>query len=298
MKKSYFLSLMVSAAMLAMMGCEKEEYTFGAITAPTDLAVTAVVEGANAANPDGNGSGRVSITSASNNAITYKIDFGDGKPEKMVPSGNMVYKYTTPGTKEYTITVSAVGTGGVQTVTSKKAKVYVRFEIPADIVTSLTNNSSKKWATANDENGHFGVSATDIFFPLWYSADPNSREACAYDDVITFSKDANGNMFLEIDSKGTMFSTGAATGVYGFSGPDGCYNISSGGKKTLNFLESTSTSTSSQSRRIDFEVPGNGILNFGTGGKSYEILSVTPTLLHVRSIGADGNAWYMKLKSI
>jgi len=297
MKKSYFLSLMVSAAMLAMMGCEKEEYTFGAITAPKDLTVTAVVEGANAANPDGNGSGNVSITSTSSNALTYRIEFGDGTTA-MVPSGNIVYKYKTPGTQEYTITVSAVGTGGVQTVTSKKARVFVRFELPVDIVTSLTNNSSKKWATANDVDGHFGVSATDVFVPLWYSATPNSREACAYDDVITFSKDANGNIFLEIDSKGQMFSIGAATGVYGFSGPDGCYNINTGGKKSLKFFESTSSSTSAVSRRIDFEVPGNGILNFGTGGKAYEILSITPTLLHVRSIGADGNAWYMKLKSI
>jgi hypothetical protein len=40
------------------------------------------------------------------------------------------------------------------------------------------------------------------------------------------------------------------------------------------------------------------MLNFGTGGKVYEILSITATQLHVRSIGADGNAWYMKLKSI
>jgi len=297
MKKSYLLSFMVSASMLFMMGCEKEEYTFGDITSPTDLAVTAVVEGANAANPDGNGTGKVAITAAANGAITYKVDFGDGTTQ-MVPSGNIVYKYKTPGTLEYTITVSAVGTGGVQTVTSKKAKVFVRFEIPADIVTSLTNNSSKKWATANDVDGHFGVSATDVFSPLWYAATPNSREACAYDDVITFSKDANGNISLAIDSKGQMFSTAAATGVYGFSGPDGCYAISTGGTKSLKFFEATSSSTTSESRRIEFEVPGNGIINFGTGGKSYEILSITPTLLHVRSIGADGNAWYMKLKSI
>jgi hypothetical protein len=297
MKKSYLLSFMISAAMLVVMGCEKEEYTFGDITSPTDLAVTAVVEGANAANPDGNGTGKVSITAAANGALTYKVDFGDGITQ-MVPSGNIVYKYKTPGTQEYTITVSAVGTGGVQTVASKKAKVFVRFEIPADIVTSLTNNASKKWATANEADGHFGVSATDVFSPLWYAATPNSREACAYDDVITFSKDANGNISLAIDSKGQMFSIGAATGVYGFSGPDGCYAISTGGTKSLKFFEATSSSTTSESRRIEFEVPGNGIINFGTGGKSYEILSITPTLLHVRSIGADGNAWYMKLKSI
>jgi hypothetical protein len=297
MKKSFLLSFMTSAAMLFMMGCEKEQYSFGDITTPKDLVFTAVVEGANAANPDGNGSGNVSITATSQNAITYKVDFGDGITQ-MVPSGNIVYKYKNPGTLEYTITVSAVGTGGVQTVASKKAKVFVRFVLPADIVTSLTNNASKTWATANEAPGHFGVSANTVFEPLWYSAAPNERDPCVYDDRITFTKDANGNISMSVDNKGNSFLIGAATGFYGFSGGDGCYAVNTGGTKSLKFFESTSSSSTSQSRRIDFEVPGNGIVNFGTGGKAYEILSITPTLLHVRSIGADGNAWYMKLKSI
>jgi hypothetical protein len=118
-----------------------------------------------------------------------------------------------------------------------------------------------------------------------------------YDDVITFTKDANGNISINVDNIGQSFSIGAATGVYGFSGPDGCYNINTGGTKTLQFSESSSSSTSAVSRRIDFQVPGNGIVNFGTGGKSYEILSITSTQLHIRNIGADGNAWYQKLKA-
>lgn len=297
MKKSYILSLLVSASLFTLVSCEKEEYSFGEMKTPENLVITTVVEGATAANPDGNGTGKVSIAATSENALTYKVDYGDGFVE-MVPSGNIVYKYKKPGTAEYTITVSAVGTGGIQTVASKKVKVFVLFEIPADIVTFLTNNSSKKWATDKEVDGHFGVSATDVFVPLWYSATPNSREACAYDDEITFTKDAIGNISMLLNNKGESFSTAAATGVYGFSGPDGCYPLVTTGTKLLTFFESTSSSTSSQSRRIDFQVPGNGMLNFGTGGKAYEILSITATQLHVRSIGADGNAWYMKLKSI
>jgi hypothetical protein len=296
MKTSNILTVLFSAAMLVLAGCEKEEYAFGDIKTPANLTVTAVVEGANTANPNGNGSGNVSITASASNALTYKIDFGNGISD-MVPSGSIVYKYKATGTREYTITVSAVGTGGVQTVASVKVKVYVRFEVPADIVTSLTNNSSKKWVTDKETDGHFGVSATDVFAPLWYSATPNSREACAYDDVITFTKDANGNISISVDNVGQSFSIGAATGFYGFSGPDGCYNINTGGTKNLLFYESSSSSTPDVSRRVDFEVPGNGIVNFGTGGKAYEILSITETQLHIRNIGADGNAWYQKLKA-
>ncbi|MEO6638865.1 MAG: hypothetical protein ABIN25_11340 [Ginsengibacter sp.] len=40
----------------------------------------------------------------------------------------------------------------------------------------------------------------------------------------------------------------------------------------------------------------NGIINFGTGGTMYEISSITPTTIHLRNKGIDGNAWYQKLK--
>ncbi|MEY2639701.1 MAG: hypothetical protein RIR90_1183, partial [Bacteroidota bacterium] len=83
---------------------------------------------------------------------------------------------------------------------------------------------------------------------------------------------------------------------YGFSGGDGCYAINTGGTKQLAFSNATSASTPAVSTRIQFTVPGNGIINFGTGGTTYEILSATATTIHLRNIGSDGNAWYQKLK--
>ena len=62
-------------------------------------------------------------------------------------------------------------------------------------------------------------------------------------------------------------------------------------------MDATSASTSAVSTRIQFNVPGNGIINFGTGGTTYEILSATATNIHLRNIGDDGNSWYQKLKA-
>ena len=76
-----------------------------------------------------------------------------------------------------------------------------------------------------------------------------------------------------------------------------CYPINPGGKKKLKFMDATSGSNSSVSRMIEFEVPGNGIVNFGTGATVYEILSITETQVHLRSVGVTGLAWYMKLKA-
>ncbi|MBC7687198.1 MAG: hypothetical protein H7211_03355 [Aquabacterium sp.] len=39
-----------------------------------------------------------------------------------------------------------------------------------------------------------------------------------------------------------------------------------------------------------------GIVNFGTGGYTYKILSIPATTVQLRNIGIDENAWYQILK--
>ena len=287
--------LSLACIVFVLAGCKKEEYKFGEIKTPTDLAITTVVVGTDASNPNGNGTGRVTITASASNTLTYKIDFGDGVTQ-MVPTGTLTYKYNSPGTFDYTITVNAVGTGGSVTTLSKKITVFVAFEIPTYIVSSLTGGSSKVWVTDKDEVGHFGVGPANEFSPIWYAAPPNTREACAYDDEITFSKDANNNIFMSIDNKGQSFAIGAASAFYGFGGGDACFNIVAAGNRKLAFMDATTGSTTANSTRIQFMVPGNGIINFGTGGVMYEILSISDTQIHLRNIGSDGNSWYQKLK--
>ena len=292
-KKSMLLALLITV--FAFTACKKAEYTIGDIIAPSNLTLTTVVVGADAANPFGNGTGKVRITVKADNALTYKVDFGDGTAPALVVNGDTTYKYGAPGTAEYNITVNAIGTAGTTSTITKKVKVFVNFTIPVAILNGLTNGTSKVWQTDHDAPGHFGVGADNAFFPNYYAASPNSREACAYDDDITFSKDANDNVFMSIDNKGASFSIGAATTFYGFGGGDGCYAINTGGNKKLIFMDATTASTPAQSTRIQFTVPGNGIINFGTGGTTYEILSISATQIHLRNIGSDGNSWYQKL---
>lgn len=295
-KKIKSAAVLFIIAAVYMVGCKKTEYTFGELKAPANLALTTSITGVDATNPNGNGSGIVVITATATNALTYNIDFGDGKTQ-VVPTGTISYKYTNPGTYDYTITVNAVGTGGIISSITKKIKVFVAFEIPAAMLQSITNGSSKVWITDKDAVGHFGVGPTDQFAPIWYAATPNSREACAYDDEITFSKDANNNVFMSVNNKGENFSIGAAASFYGFGGGDACYAVNTGGNKKLAFMDATSASTTANSTRIQFTVPGNGIINFGTGGTTYEILAISNTSISLRNIGADGNAWYQKLKN-
>jgi hypothetical protein len=297
MKKIFFKNgILALACAFGLLACQKTEYAFGDLASPADLTLTATVAGVDAANPGGNGSGAVAITTTASKVITYKIDFGDGKV-LMVPSGTINYRYTTPGVNDYTITVSAVGPGGTVSNISRKVKVFVAFEIPADILQNLTGGTSKKWMCDKDADGHFGVGPNDGFAPIWYSAGANSRAADGfYDDEITFAKDANNQITMDVDNKGNTFVLGAAVGFYGLTGAEGQFPIMTKGAKKLSFMNATSASTPANSTRIEFSVPGNGLVCIGMGSTNYEILSLTPTTMNLRTIGKDGLAWYQKLK--
>ncbi|MBC7399901.1 MAG: PKD domain-containing protein [Mucilaginibacter sp.] len=287
--------LMLAVAATISSSCKKPTYTFGEIKTPSSLSLTTTVVGTSASNPNGAGTGAVTITATAKDAINYRIDFGDGNTQ-MVPSGTINYKYTTPGTSTYTVIITAVGTGGVTSTVNKQITVFVAYTIPADIITNLTGGSTKVWITDNLAPGHVGVGPTDGFTPSYYAADPNQRDPCLYDDLMTFTKDANDNISLSIDNKGKSFLIGASTVFYGTTGGDGCYVLDLSASRKLAFMGATSGSTSSNSTGVQFVVPGNGLINFGTGGTTYEILSLTATTMTLRNIGIDGLAWYQKLK--
>jgi len=289
------LTAVCLAAVSLVAGCKKKDYSFGQIVTPTDITLNTEIEGMNTANPNGGGSGNVTITTQAVNAVSYKIDYGDGTTE-MVSSGKIKHKYSNPGTADYTIIVSAIGTGGATSTSAKKITVFVAFEIPAAILQNLTKGSSQIWVSARETPGHVGVGPVTSFEPDYYSALPNQRAECLYDDEMTFTRDENNGVTLSVNNKGQSFFLAVATAYYGTSGGDNCYNIDVSAPRKLTFMSATSNSTSSNSTRIQFFVPGNGLINFGSGGNTYEILAITPSTITLRNIGIDGLAWYQKFK--
>lgn len=288
--------LYVLVAMLVLaIACKKKEYSLGSIKTPEDLTVTATVQGKNTANPDGDGSGVVKFKWSATNALAYKIWLGNGD-SLVTTKDTLTYRYRNPGTSNYLVRINAIGTGGALSTTATQLSINVLFDLPADIINFLTAGNARTWVTAKETPGHFGVGPTDVFWPSYYSATPNQRSPCVYDDEITFSKDANNRIFMNVDNKGSSFIIGAATSYYGLSGGDDCYALNTGGNKLLVFSDAVSNSTSENSTRIQFQVPGNGIVNNGLGSNTYEILTIGNSSLQLRTIGADGLAWYQILK--
>ena len=286
-------TLLAIATTGILLGCKKTEYSFGEIKTPSNFVATATVIGYSVALPNGDSTGRVSIKATANNALSFNVDFGDGKTATM-PYGDTTYKYDNAG--EYNITVTAVGTGGSVSTITQKISVFVKHIIPPAIFNALTKNgTSQVWITDNDAVGHFGVGPSFEFSPIWYAAPPNTRDACAYDDEITFAKIGDNKISISVDNKGKTFIIAAATASYNLAGGDNCYTLTTA-PKVLAFSDAASGSTAANSTKEQFFVPGNGIVNFGTGGATYEILSITANTMTIRNIGADGNAWFQKLK--
>ncbi|EOR95445.1 glycosyl hydrolase, family 16 [Arcticibacter svalbardensis MN12-7] len=282
-------------AIITFTGCKKQDYSLNKLVTPTDLNLSTEIAGQDTGNPNGNGTGTITIAATASNAMSYKIDFGDGKWQ-MVPEGLINYKYNTPGTSDYTVMVTAIGTGGITTTTSKKITVLVNFSIPPEMMLNLTKGTSQTWVTDRESPGHVGVGPVGTYTPDYYAATPNQRAECLYDDEITFTKAGENSVSLSVNNKGSSFLTADATAYYGKSGGDDCYPIDLNTPRNLTFMDATSGSTSANSTRIQFVVPGNGLINFGTGGTNYEILSLTSTTITLRNIGLDGLAWYQKLK--
>lgn len=294
------ISLFAFVSLLFLAGCKKEEYSFGDLKTPSELVLTTAIQGATNAAPTGDGSGNVSITLAASDVISFKVDFGDGQ-SKILSPGTYVHKYSLPGTYDYTITANAIGTGGAMSTLTKKIKVLTLFDIPVDIMTNLTGGSAKIWIVDKDAPDHFGIGAgptqgaNETFWPNWYAAGPNSRTPAEYDDEITFTKAGANSISMVLDNKGQTFIVPDYKAYYGFSAGE-LQNFDTSGSKVLAFSNATSNTTSAISTRIQFIVPGHGLLSWGLGTKTYEIMEITSSTMSVRSIGVDGNAWYQKFK--
>ena len=84
--KKIIINIVSIFALLLMVNCQEDNFSFGSIDTPTNLEVTVEIVGKTAEFPDGDGSGKIKFTSSADNAISYKYIFSDGTSEN-VPSG-------------------------------------------------------------------------------------------------------------------------------------------------------------------------------------------------------------------
>lgn len=290
MKKIKYLVFSI-ATMLALTSCTQENYEFGALTSPSDITIVADIVGKTTAKPFGDGSGKVNFTATGKNVLTYKFVINDSKSITS-SNGKVSFTYETLGTNKFFVTLVAYGPGGVSSTKTVEVEVFVAYTPPAELVTMLTANSSRTWKIKSTAVGHFGVGPATSNNSDWWTASPNDKAGFeCYDDRFifkangdfqhitngkTFGKlnamaaDLGGDQGLTPDSNGeAIFSLADYTDKWSLSAP--------GGQETLSFA-------------------GIGYHGFYVGGShKYSILSRNENEMKLRTIGDDGNAWYVIL---
>lgn len=274
MKNIKYTLISCLAVLFVVVGCEEEDAVFGDVIAPSNLVVTADVVGQDASNPNGDGSGVVTLTATADNAISYKFVYSG--TESSAPSGTVDALFTSLGVNTYEVNVIAYGTGGVSTTTSISVDVLATYTPPQELVDKLIGDGSKVWRLKSEAPGHFGLGPVGGVIPAeWYAVGPEEKVGVGmYDDRFIFGNDGtfthitnNTNDDPETDTSGTVFGRGGLVSEIGQGGtPNGDdvenvpYNdytesfviIAPGGVETIN-------------------LGGLGFISYYTGSHSYEI---------------------------
>lgn len=308
------LKFVTVIALLFMVSCQEDIYTFGDIDTPSNFVVTAQVIGQNATTaPNGDGSGKVLFTAKADNAISYRYIFGDGTTTN-APSGIFEKRYNQTGLNTFTVTVIATGKGGVAATSTLDVTILSNFEDP-EAVQFLTGGSQKTWYFSASEPGHLGVGPnstddTQNYFPLWYQAAPwekaaSAESSCLYANELVFSKVGNQLKFQLNNQGQTFFNKDFQSVVGGTAGYDFCYNYNAGGLKNVNLGPSesvimSSPSAATRTRGTMMNFSDGGFMGYYIGQSSYEILSISETRMVVRAVmgGNPALAWYHTFTSV
>ena len=257
MYKTFYLILF--ASLLTFTSCQEEDYSFGDIVAPSDIEITAEIIGADANNPNGDGSGEVLFKVTANNALSYKFIY-DGT-EYLALSGEQKIIFSSLGLNTYTVTAVASGTGGVTSSKSMQIDVLATYSPPDDLQTKLfgfdpanpTATTSRTWKVKSTKNAHFGLGPVGGSIPAeWYGAGPNEKDGVGmYDDRFIFSSDGtfthltNGDIFgrdpLIVNDLGPNTSgsvNGADIENYAYADYTGSFSLTApGGVETINLSD-------------------------------------------------------------
>ncbi|NVJ87944.1 MAG: glucan endo-1,3-beta-D-glucosidase [Flavobacteriaceae bacterium] len=285
--KNYIKTLIVLFSLsITFYSCQEEEYTFGDIITPSNIQITADLIGADANNPNGDGSGEVKFTVTADNAVSFKLVY-DGT-EYVTLSGEQNIIFSKLGLNTYTVTAVASGTAGVTSSKSIQVDVLATYSPPNDLIEKLygfdpanpTALTSRTWKIKASKPGHFGLGPVGGSIPTeWYGAGPDEKNGVGmYDDRFTFSSDGtfthvtNGDIFgrdphivneLGPNTSGTVdgadilnYAYADYTGTYSLTAPAGVETINLSAKSFIGYY----TGGNYQYEIFDRSVPNELVL--------------------------------------
>lgn len=207
---NYIINLLL--LVLALTACQDEDFEVGNLVMPTNIDIVVDIVGADSANPNGDGSGKVNFTATADNALSYHFVYNG--VTRLAENGKITYNFSNTGLHTYVLTVIAYGTGGVSSSKTIEVDVLALYEPPADLLDMLVGNGEKTWRIKAESNGHFGLGPVGGTIPAeWYAAGANEKVGTGmYDDRYIFNEDGtfkhitnNTNDDPNEDVSGTVF---------------------------------------------------------------------------------------------
>jgi len=293
MKNIKYLVL-ISFFATCLFSCQEEDQEFGDITSPSNVQIIVDKVGADADNPNGDGSGTVNFTATADNATAFHFIIQN--QTKLAQNGQVTHDFTILGDNTYTITVIAFGTGGASSTLSINIDVLSLYEPPADLVQMLYGSGSRVWRIKNEAPNHFGLGPLGGDPFSFYGANPDDKVGVGmYDDRYIFSNDGS---FIHItdstnddpttDTSGTVFGREVLIDELGGSGG------TQDGADILNYIYSDYQEQHALSAPGGVEtitLTGLGFVGYYVGGNhKYQILSRSENEMVIKT--SDGNGQF------
>jgi len=295
MKHKIILKFLSLAFILFLYNCQDEDQEFGDIIAPSNIQIIAEIVGADATNPNGDGSGTVNFTVTANNATSFKFVYNGS--EITAPSGKHTFNFAVLGLNTYTVTVVASGTAGVTSSESIQVDVLSTYAPPADLLQKLHGGSSKTWRIKSEKDKHFGLGDVGNVPFQHFGAGPDTKAGVGmYNDRYIFNVDGtfthitdNTNDAGGTDPTGDIF--GRDPFIYNDLGNAGAGTVD--GADILNFPQDDYTESwflTAPSSVETINLTGLGFIGYYTGGNhTYQIFDRTaPNEMLIKTTDAAG----------
>ncbi len=223
-----------------------------------------------------------------------KWDFGNGQSGS---GDEIAVKFVTADT--YTVSMSLYSKGGSASTSQEHVTTKTDYSIFTDekyinISGGIDATEGKTWVVDSVTSGHFGIGPIGGTSPEWWSANPLAKPSSgAYDDEFVFKIQGfafemknNGDNYIKDYQKDNSFYTNQVA-LYGE--PD----------LRVNYTPSSATwslVTKDDGDYIILSSATPAFFGFDFGGNyEYRIEELTENLIHVSTIGGDGNRWFNRL---
>ena len=151
--RTYSFLFLVAVTLIWSCSSDSSDDGSGGNNSVSNLVVSINIVGANASNPNGDGTGVVNVSATATNAVNYGFKFGSD-PEQQNTSGTIQRIFMEEGTNTYIVTVKAYSSSGTSISEVETFTVYVEEDTTVIVPSNLVVTTNIDGADSNNPYGN------------------------------------------------------------------------------------------------------------------------------------------------